>query len=273
VSGVENGKNKEQRPNKTNVWNEPLHVPPPPPELQLQNKAPSSMLPQENTLRFRGSHNPLSNFYPTSLMVWNTTFQSTEHAYNFRKAVEMGQHTTAEKIRHAPNAFTSMQIANEVITDDRWANMKQSVMNQLLQEKAKQCDTFHIYLMNSRGKQLVEDTSHEYWGRGKTGQGLNMLGRLLMTLRDSLKDGPSQSPNHSNMVKNRRQMPRSHHFPSRGSQQLVCYNCNEKSHTQSTCRLPSPVQCHACLQYGHKRKFCENRGLHAPRGPTTQIMT
>lgn len=234
----------------SNAWSSPINITPAPP-LQHQTQNSKSTVTSADTILFRGPRHPLSNFFMTPIVIWNITFSSLEHAYNYRKAIEMGQHATAERIRLAPNGYRSMKIAEEVMTDSRWMNMKQSVMYQLLQEKACQCDAFFNYLDTSHGKMLVEDTTHEYWGRGKAHQGLNMLGRLLMTLRDSLDEiKHTFTPPSSQM--NTRSRP----FPSRADQQVRCYNCGERSHTKDSCRLPSPVQCHACLKTGHKKKFC-----------------
>ena len=249
---------------KQGAWSKPPQKTPPP-STSSSNQNFDGNFTKQNTLLFRGHKNPLSNFYNAPIRIWNTSFPSTEHAYNYRKAIEMGQHATAERIRHAPNAFRAMKIAEDVMTDSRWTDMKQSVMYQLLQEKAKQSDTFHKFLENSSPKLLIEDTSHEYWGRGLAGQGLNMLGRLLMTLRESLH-GVNKKPNVNNetdQVPFRAQInpapPNySNGLPKRLNDQLRCYNCGERSHTKDACRLPSPVQCYACLKNGHKQKFCRS---------------
>jgi hypothetical protein len=88
--------------------------------------------------------------------------------------------------------------------------MKQNVMYELLKVKLSQCAAFQRSLAASKGKMLTENTTHNYWGRGRSGEGLNMLGRLLMTLRDSeaesaqsrnmsiLQQGWSNQYHHSN---------------------------------------------------------------------------
>ena len=131
-------------------------------------------------------------------------------------------------------------------------------MYQLLQVKAEQCPTFHTGLVASRGQALIEDTTHEFWGKGETGSGLNMLGRLLMVLRDKLPDCTSPMTPHFPSLHTQP----NHHgnyrrpFPSNRNQQPRCFNCGERSHNINTCRHKSPIQCYACQDYGHKQKYC-----------------
>ena len=132
--------------------------------------------------------------------------------------------------------------------------MKQSIMYFLLQQKASQCQAFRDKLTGSKGNKLIEDTGHEFWGRGRSCSGLNMLGRLLETLRENM---PQSNENH--------QAPRAHYrpkhpqynqYPKRNEMQLKCYNCGEKSHNLNTCRHQSPLRCYSCAGYGHKQKVC-----------------
>ena len=239
-------------------WNDPLPMPaapPCPPLPDPQRKFEDKPQP----IKFRGPRSSFSNFYAAPLKMWGMTFTSCEQAYNFRKALEMSQHATAETIRHAPTAREAQLIAMNIQTDDRWATIKQSVMYELIQEKAKQCPTFNRDLRESKGRLLVEDTTHEYWGRGSSGKGLNMLGRLLMTLRDNLPRVTPHgsvpglhSPNPSGYAQQRRNLP----YPRRDEQQPRCFNCGEKSHNIRTCKHSSPLQCYACFGYGHKQKSC-----------------
>ena len=242
--------NSTRKENETSKhWNDPLPAPAPPPSIKYhQDEARSEVQP----IKFRGPTSSFSNFYAAPLKIWGTLFASNEHAYNFRKSVEMGEFVTAEKIRSASSPRRGQIIAKDVHTNDRWKDMKQSVMYQLLQHKAEQCPSFAEDLRHSSGRLLVEDTQHEYWGRGKNDTGLNMLGRLLMTLRENLPPASNGSPIH-NSPSQRMKWPT---YPRRDEQQPRCFNCGEKSHNKRTCRHNSPLQCHSCFEYGHKRKFC-----------------
>lgn len=254
-----------------NAWAKPLAaIPSPPPMPRSLPKSHGDTQPlmsntAKNPLMFKGAKSSFSNFFPTPITVWNTTFKSTEHAYQFRKAVEMGQHGTADEIQHAANGWKAMNIAESIKTNDHWGNIKQSVMYQLLQVKAEQCPVFRQDLMASHGQMLIEDTTHEYWGRGRSATGLNMLGRLLMVLRDKLPEStPSQAQTRSSFPSfPQRSSYHRHPLPTNRNQQPRCFNCGERSHNVNTCRHKSPVQCYSCQNFGHKQKFCQRNAVQS----------
>lgn len=77
-----------------------------------------------------------------------------------------------------------------------WQNIIMDAMKYCLQTKYEQSQTFHDELERSKGLYIVEDeTMHLHgkeplWGARKTGavyQGANVLGKLLMELRDNGK--------------------------------------------------------------------------------------
>lgn len=231
------------------------------PETNPSSHSPPGLNGQPVTvstsIKFRGPHNSLSNFYGAQLRMWGLTFPSSEHAFHYRRAIELGQHATAELIRQAPSPRRAQILGREIRSDDRWVGLEQSVMYELLKEKSKQCPTFRRDLIDTNGAHLVEDTADEYWGRGQTGSGLNVLGRLLMTLRDNLPHSNASSTPRPSGYRSSLYPP-----PSVSSHQLYCHNCGEKSHTARSCRYPSPIQCYNCSERGHKRKSCPTLDQH-----------
>lgn len=210
-----------------------------------------------NQLKFRGPGSSLSNFYSAPLFMWGLSFPSNEHAFQFRKAMEMGQHATAELIRQAPNPRRAQLLAKDIRTDDRWIGIKQSIMYELLEQKSRQCPTFRHELIRTHDAYLIEDTAHDYWGRGPSGKGLNVLGRLLMTLRQNLP--PDNVSSVFSPLEHRSSL---YPPPSVSHRQVTCDNCGEKSHTRRSCKHPFPLRCHGCSEIGHKRKSCPKQIQH-----------
>ena len=270
-------------PKKTaNAWSTPLtppEAPTPPPERQDN--------PINGSIKFRGAKSSFSNFYPTPIHAWNITFKSVEHAYTYYKAMTMHEPVLADEILACRTAMNAKAIGDKITTNENWQNIKKNVMYFLLRQKAKQYRQFNGDLKASQNKILVEDTVNEYWARGKTGNGQNVLGRLLMTLRQDLplcKDTPdSQRPFYDNSLQKVSQalpspgpVPQYHHCPkftprTRYSRQnqINCFNCGEKSHTVDSCRHPYPLQCYGCSGEGHKQKVCPmNNSPQQPTGRT-----
>ena len=269
------------------TWKIPLptpEAPEPPPVDQKES-------PESDVIKFRGGNSSFSNFYMTSVHAWNVNFKSVEHGYVYYKVLAMGQPQLADKILAAHTAKKAKDIGDSIVTNNEWHNLKTGVMYYLLQQKARQCKQFSSDLKNSQRKLIVEDTNHEFWGRGRNGNGSNFLGRLLMTLRNNLPPSEEQCPlldvpSHppppplpSTRLTNFAFTPRpkahpyrqrqGRNYPGHRDEQQHCFNCGEKSHNVQSCHHPTPLQCYSCSGKGHKRKFCPfgeydlDRGLDA----------
>lgn len=206
-------------------------------------------------IKFRGHDNPLSNFYPCELDVFGVHCKSSEHAYQYRKAMELNKPDIALKILNAPTASDAKYISNSSLEiDDRWHDIKDGVMFDVLTCKANQCSSFHHMLKSTSGKTLVEDTSDPYWARGPDGRGQNRLGQLLMTLRQNVprlltrhaqykyQNDPRTKKNHAHQGSHRSEQSNS-----------CCWNCGESNHVKDNCRFGKKIQCHGCNIYGHKK--------------------
>jgi len=68
-------------------------------------------------------------------------------------------------------------------------------MKDALNAKFTQHDALKRLLLGTGNRQLVEHTSNDdYWGDGGDGSGQNLLGKLLMELRDQLREPVKQMP-------------------------------------------------------------------------------
>ena len=241
-------------------WTAPAtNVPPSRPQPLMSLKPTSSLNhTSRNSLapiHFRGSGSPFSNFFPAPLSIWNTHFPTSEHAYQHKKCTTIGNTTAAAEILKATTPYQAKIIGDRAGTSDRWEDIKHGTMYEILRFKARQCPPFKQALINSQQQTLIEDTSNAYWGKGQNGEGLNMLGRILMTLRSELSlpqsrnftPRPTVAPSRNNL---------GHTQPHTRQQQLRCFNCGEVSHTKMSCRLSAPLRCYSCNGLGHKQKFC-----------------
>lgn len=246
------------------AWQIPLTPPTPPPPLPSRpiQPGPTPILHGSKSrpakpIKFKGGRSSFSNFHRAHVKIWGMTFLSSEHAYQYRKAVTMNQWEEAETILHARTPHQAKEISQDIITDQRWQNIRIGVMYDILREKVRQCHAFLRDLKASNERVLIEDTEDEYWGCGSSGQGQNTLGRLLMTLREEISNQqftftpmPQNSPHRDVFGQTR---------PTSRSQQLCCFNCGEISHNANKCFHESPLQCHMCFGEGHKQKFCPMR--------------
>ena len=132
--------------------------------------------------------------------MYGQEFSSSEVAYQWRKAVFMGEARVAAEIRPMRVARESKWAASRafgkqgwfpVTVENRarlreWDDVKIEVMRQILRAKARGCAEFVAELRGSGDHPLHEAVpKEEFWGIGQ-GSGKNWLGVQLMELRNTL---------------------------------------------------------------------------------------
>ena len=201
---------------------------------------------------FKGHKHPLSNFFECNIDIYGKHFASTEAAYQYRKALQYEEWQLADEIAQCERGVDAKRLGDTIYTDQDWWDIRQSVMMEVLQAKARQCPEFRNTLLASKGNSLVEDTVHDFWGKGKNGEGCNKLGTLLQALRSNLP--PEQKPtrqvrSHSN--------PASYGRPTNfGRRDPGCGYCGEPGHSSDVCGHGRPVRCRHCQGFRHKEKSC-----------------
>jgi len=141
--------------------------------------------------RFIGSYFFLSNFYPCKIK-WNEkVWPSSEHIYQAEKTLSDGW---KELIRLANTPGNAKHMGKMVPLVSNWEEKKISVMKDILRAKFKDMYLGHA-LHETGDKILIEGNEwHDnFWGicsceKCKNKNGQNMLGKLLMELREEKKE-------------------------------------------------------------------------------------
>ncbi len=172
----------------------------------------------DTILAFKSYENVLSNFYLCDISWAGEIFASVEHAYQWTKATELDKHDLAIKIKNAKHAGAAKAISRKGISREEaesWEGHSEKIMRDLLESKAENCPHFRETLIKSGTKILAEATGNTFWATGLDVRttsltkpdywpGSNMLGMMLMDLRDSLtiqdQTLPNQSGNQSEIV-------------------------------------------------------------------------
>ena len=134
---------------------------------------------------FRGEYAWLSNFYPVTITYQGITYASSEHMYQAWKR-------PAES-RAAVATIQKPKTAAKGLNPPGWhTGTKQEVMWEALKLKFQNPD-LRAKLLATKGMELIENNRwHDnYWGNCTcykciTIHGENMLGKMLMKLRDTL---------------------------------------------------------------------------------------
>ena len=145
---------------------------------------------------FQGAGDVFSNFYRCELFVFGMVFSSSEHAYQYQKAMEHNCFGLALQILNAPSGNVAKRLSKLIPENATWSSKKVKFLEQTLEAKFRDVKVFRELLLSTRGKILVEAVSRNYfWSSGldkvKTKAtlphlwpGKNIMGKLLMTLRD-----------------------------------------------------------------------------------------
>jgi ribA/ribD-fused uncharacterized protein len=176
------------------------------------------------------------------------SFATSEAAYVYEKALHHNQFSIAEDARKSRTGLQAKRIGDRIATNTSWQHRKVDVMDNIIRAKLRICPDARKTLIDSEDREIVEDTPHEFWGRGKSNSGENMLGNLWML--------------HRNKMKQEQRTPTAQTWATR-SQQPRCFRCGEHGHLLEQCRLPEALACWSCGKRGHKRKHCRNFNIAA----------
>lgn len=144
--------------------------------------------PAVSITRFADRHRFLSNFYGCNVEYDGIVYPSVENAYQAAKSLDprdrrrFATFTASEAKRHG----------RKLPLRPDWDAVKQTVMMACLESKFAPGTPLADKLISTHPSPLIEGNSwgDTYWGVDlRTGEGENILGKLLQTVRDNLRKG------------------------------------------------------------------------------------
>lgn len=134
---------------------------------------------------FRGDFSFLSNFYESTIYVDGERYRSVEHAHQAYKTIDPW---SRKLVREAKTASDAKKLGKSVPLRDDWDAVKIDLMRSFVRKKFE--NPFLRPLLVSTGDaELIESNTWNdtFWGVCK-GVGQNWLGRILMDVRDEIKN-------------------------------------------------------------------------------------
>lgn len=159
--------------------------------------------PADETICIRGTKDEwgiLGNFYQTPIVVNGITFDCTERLFHIMKLRPDATEGLKEMMEVKAGMGIKMHVkhlykAHPEWFHDHWPSMVVDAMKYCLTLKFEQSEAFRKELERSKGKYIVEDETSrkkgkdaDTWGvvlKGNENVGPNLMGRLLMELRDN----------------------------------------------------------------------------------------
>jgi len=128
-----------------------------------------------------------SNFAAFSIKLKGKRWPTSEHYFQAQKFKDFGHQ---EEIRKAKTPMIAARLGRDRKKKLRrdWDSIRDNVMREAVLAKFTQHDELKTILLGTGEAKLVENTANDaYWGDGGDGSGKNMLGRILMEVRDKLR--------------------------------------------------------------------------------------
>ena len=128
-----------------------------------------------------------SNLSEYEIMIDGKQWPTSEHYF---QAMKFEGKNYIEKIRKTkrPNIAAQMGRDRSVKIKRGWDSMRVNVMTNAIRAKFTQHQELHDLLLSTGDRRIIEHTSNDaYWGDGGDGSGKNMLGVVLMKIRDELR--------------------------------------------------------------------------------------
>ena len=146
----------------------------------------------ERVVKFYRQGDPFgefSNFAPFPVRLKGVEWPTNEHYFQAQKFAGTPH---AEEVRRAGSPTTAARIGRDRTRPLRpdWEAVKDDVMREAVRAKFQQHPSLRRLLLSTADAYIVEHTRNDaYWGDGGDGSGKNMLGRILMEVREELRGG------------------------------------------------------------------------------------
>lgn len=138
----------------------------------------------EYIMNFSGKHEFLSNFYYFPILFEGVMYKTSEHAYQAQKTI-IDDEKKAIMSANTPGKAKALGRICSIRKD--WDSVKVPVMRDVLWAKFSNPEMSKL-LLGTGNIILIEANEHGdvFWGVYKS-KGENMLGKLLMEIRDELR--------------------------------------------------------------------------------------
>ena len=138
---------------------------------------------------FYSLHEPygcFSNFSPHDVLLKGVWWPTTEHYFQAQKFAGTA-HEEAIRLAKTPKQAAEMGRDRSRPLRADWEQVKDEVMRVAVRQKFHTHQDIRQILFDTNDEELVENAPTDYyWGIGVDGSGKNMLGKLLMEIRQAL---------------------------------------------------------------------------------------
>lgn len=134
---------------------------------------------------FRGEYFFLSNFFEAPVIYDGITYLNNEAAFQAQKTLNKKQRLNFAML----NPSQAKRMGRSVSLRPDWEEVKINIMYEICKAKFTQNESLKLNLLNTGDAELIEGNNwgDKIWGQ-VNGVGENNLGKILMKIRDELKN-------------------------------------------------------------------------------------
>lgn len=135
----------------------------------------------------QGEYGCFSNFSPHGFELEGVWWPTSEHYFQAQKFVGTPHADAIRQVKRAKDAARMGRDRNRPLRSD-WEQVKDDIMGRAVLQKFQTHADIRAILLATEDEEIVENSPHDfYWGCGKDGTGTNQLGKILMEVRDRLR--------------------------------------------------------------------------------------
>lgn len=138
--------------------------------------------------RTKEKYGAFSNFSRHTVELKGKKWPTSEHYYQAMKFLdeEVQEHV---RLCKSPGGAAAMGRDKTLPIREDWDEARDQVMKDVIYAKFTQHEDLKELLLSTGSEHIIEDSPIDfYWGCGHDGTGKNMLGRILMLVRDELNE-------------------------------------------------------------------------------------
>lgn len=137
--------------------------------------------------RINDEYGCFSNFAHYGFKLDGKWWMTSEHYFQAQKFLGT-QYEDEIRLLDSPMKAAEMGRSRNLPLRKDWEQIKDVVMRTAVLEKFKQNEEIREVLLSTGKSMIIEKTTNDYyWGCGKEGTGKNMLGEILMEIREQLR--------------------------------------------------------------------------------------
>lgn len=132
-------------------------------------------------------HGGFSNFSPHPVVLKGKTWPTSEHYFQAQKFAGTPDEEEV-RLARSPMIAARMGRSRKRPLRKDWECVKDRIMHEAVLAKFAQHADLRAILLGTGEAKIVEHTENDaYWGDGGDGTGRNMLGQILMRVREELR--------------------------------------------------------------------------------------